>query len=76
MFNGFTYNIDKIENTNGAIFSSRESSSTTNHYPIEKIMELNQQISEQNQKNADLYERLLLAEKEKIALLEKMLAEK
>ena len=76
MFNGFTCNIDKIENANGAIFSSRESSTTTNNYPIEKMMELNQQISELNQKNAELYERMLQAEKEKNAFLEKMLAEK
>ena len=69
MLDGFTCNIEKIENANGAIFSSRESSTTTNNYPIEKIMEL-------NQKNADLYERLLQAEKEKVYFLEKMLAPK
>jgi len=87
MMSSFTCNIDKIENTNGAIFSilkDGSNSNPTNHYyPIEKIMELNQQISEQNQKNADLYERMLQSEKEKItfleekvAFLEKMLAEK
>ena len=86
MFNGFTYNIDKIENSN-AIFSISKDDSTlspTNHYyPIEKIMELNKQNAELTQKNADLYERMLQSEKEKnafleekVAFLEKMLAEK
>ena len=79
MFDSFTYNIDKIENTNGtfSIFSKEGSpTNNTNNYPIEKLMEL-------NQKNAELYERLLQAEKEKNAFekeknafLEKMLAEK
>ena len=72
MFNGFTCNIDKIQNNTGAISISKEGSpptNNTNNYPIEKIMEL-------NQKNAELYERLLQAEKEKVAFLEKMLAEK
>ena len=68
MFDGFTCNIDKIENTNSAFSFSAEGSPTNNYYPIEKIMEL-------NQKNAELYERLLLAEKEKNAFLEKMIAE-
>jgi len=87
MFSGFTCNFDKIENTNGAIFSilkDGSSSTPTNHYyPIEKIMELNKQNAELTQKNADLYERMLQSEKEKnafleekVAFLEKMLAEK
>ena len=79
ILNKFTYNIDKIENSN-AIFSISKDDSTlspTNHYyPIEKLMELNKQNAELTQKNAELYERLLLAEKEKVAFLEKMLAEK
>ena len=70
MFDSFTYHIDKVQNTNGAISISRDGTTPTNHnYPLEKIMEL-------NQKNAELYERLLQAEKEKIAFLEKMLAER
>ena len=77
MFSSFTYNIDKIENANGAFSISKDDSSlTNNYYPIEKLMELNQKIS-------DLYERMLQSEKEKVAVerekvtfLEKMLAEK
>ena len=77
MFNGFTCNIDKIENTNGAISISNDGKTpTTYNYPIEQLMIL-------NQKNADLYERMLQSEKEKVgfleeknAFLEKMLAEK
>ena len=69
MFDSFTYNIDKVQNSHGAIFSSKDSTHTNHNYPLEKIMEL-------NQKNAELYERLLQAEKEKIAFLEKMLAER
>ena len=77
MLNTFTYHIDKIENANGAFSISKdESVLTNNYYPIEKIMELNQQLSELNQKISDLYERMLQAEKEKNAFLEKMLAEK
>ena len=69
IFDNFIH-IDKIQNTNGAIFSiSKDDAPTNNYYPIEKIMEL-------NQKNTELYERLLQAEKEKVAFLEKMLAEK
>ena len=65
-----TYNsIDKVENANGTILISKDSSNTNNHYSIEKLMEL-------NNKNAELYERLLKAEREKSALLEKMLNEK
>jgi len=70
MVDNFTYHIDKIENSNGSLSFSKEGSPPTNYYyPIEKIMEL-------NQKNAELYERLLQTEKEKNALLERMLAEK
>jgi len=72
MFDNFTYNIDKIENSNAIFSISRDNSSSTPtnyNYPIEKIMEL-------NQKNADLYERMLQAEKEKVTFLEKMLVEK
>ena len=70
MFDNFTYNIDKIENSNGSFsFFSKEGSPVNYYCPIEKIMELNQKIS-------DLYERMLQSEKEKVAFLEKMLAEK
>jgi transcriptional regulator with XRE-family HTH domain len=67
MFDSFTYHIDKVQNTNGAFSFSKENVSTNNNYPIEKIMEL-------NLKNAELYERLLQAEREKNAFLEQMLA--
>ena len=72
MMNSFTYNIDKIENSNAIFSISKDSSSSTPtnyYYPIEKIMELNKQ-------NADLYERMLQAEKEKVSFLKKLLAEK
>jgi len=66
----FTYNsIDKVENANGTIMISKDSSNTNHHYSIEKLMEL-------NNKNTELYERLLSEKKEKILLLEKMLNEK
>jgi len=71
-FDCFTYNnIDKLENSNGTILISKDSSSTNtnNNYPIEKLMEL-------NYKNAELYERLIRAEKEKNEILEKVLNEK
>ena len=71
MFDSYTYNIDKIQNSDGSnlLFSKDAANTNTNHnYPLEKLMEL-------NQKNADLYERLLQAEKEKTALLEKILSE-
>ena len=70
MLDSFIYNIDKIQDSNGWMFSSKDGTANTNHYyPIEKIMEL-------QHKNTELYERLLQAEKEKIALLEKMLVGK
>ena len=70
MFDTFTYHIDKIQNTNGAISISKDGSTPTNYYyPLEKLMEL-------HYKNAELYERLLQAEKEKNVFLEKMLATK
>ena len=66
----FTYNsIDKVENSNGTIMISKDSSNTNNNYPIEKLMEL-------NNKNTELYERLIQENKEKIALLEKMIKDK
>ena len=67
MFDSYTYHIDKIQNSNGGGFSLRDcTNANTNNYPIEKLMEL-------HHKNTELYERLLQAEKEKNALLEKML---
>ena len=66
MFDNFVYHIDKVQNSNEAIFGSKIGDSSYYNYPIEKIMEL-------NQKNTELYERLLQAEKEKNALLEKVL---
>jgi len=66
MLNNFIYNFDKIQNTNGAFSFSKDCSNTNNNYPIEKLMELHQE-------NVELHERLLHAEKEKNALLEKML---
>ena len=69
MFDNYTYNIDKIQDSAGCIFGQKESTNTNHNYPLEKLMEL-------NQKNAELYERLLQAEKEKTAWLEKILAGK
>ena len=69
MLDNYIYHIDKIQNTNGAFSISKDGFPTNNHYPIEKIMEL-------NHKNTELYERLLQAEKEKSVFLEKMLADK
>ena len=70
MFDNFTYNIEKIQNTHGVFSVSKDSSiPTNNHYPIEKLMELHRE-------NVELYERLLQSEKEKNAYLEKMLSEK
>ena len=70
MFNNFNYHFDKIENTNGALTISKDGSPPTNfNYPIEKLMELHRE-------SIELYERLLQTEKEKNALLERMLAEK
>ena len=67
MFNNFTYHIDKIENTNGAISLSKDGVTPTNYnYPLEKLMEMHRE-------NIELYERLLQAEKEKNAIFEKML---
>jgi len=66
MFDSFTYNIDKVENSNGWMFSQKDSTNTNHNYPLEKLMEL-------NNKNAELYERLLQAEKEKNELLEKLM---
>jgi len=67
MFDSFTYHIDKIQNSHGANFSLKDGTNTNHNYPIEKIMEL-------NLKNAELYERLLQAEREKNAFLEQILA--
>ena len=67
IFESIIYNIDKLENSNGEISISKFN--TTNNYSIEKIMEL-------NNKNVELYERLLQAEKDKNYYLEKMLEEK
>ena len=59
MLDSYTYHIDKIPNTNGAISISKDGSTPTNYYyPIEKLIEL-------HHKNMELYERLLQAEKEK-----------
>ena len=73
MFDSFNYHIDKIQNSDGSVLCFKDGTNTnsnTNHnYPLEKLMEL-------NQKNAELYERLLQAEKEKTAWLEKILAGK
>ena len=67
MLNNFIYHIDNIQNTHGAISISKDGSTPTNYYyPIEKLMELHQETIE-------LHERLLQAEKEKNAFLEKML---
>jgi len=66
MINIYTNHIDKTGNTNDVFLISKEGSPSTNYFPIKEIMEL-------NQKNNELYERLLQAEKEKTAFLEKML---
>ena len=66
MINIYTNHIDKTGNTNDVFSISKEGSPSTNYFPIKEIMEL-------NQKNNELYERLLQAEKEKTAFLEKML---
>ena len=66
MLDYFIYNINT---QNGAFSFSKEganANTNTTNYPIEKLMEL-------QHKNTELYERLLQAEKEKNALLEKML---
>lgn len=70
MFDSYTYHIDKIQNSNGGFSSLRDfaNATNTNNYPIEKLMEL-------HHKNTELYERLLQAEKEKNALLEKMMSD-
>ena len=65
----YTYHIDKVQNSNGTILISKDGTNRNQNYPIEKLMEL-------NRKNTELYERLIQAEKEKNAILEKMLNEK
>jgi len=61
---------DKSQSTNNVFSISEDSSSFINyHYFIEKLMEM-------NQKNTELYERLLQSEKEKVVFFEKMFAEK
>ena len=65
----YTYHIDKVQNSNGTILISKDGTNRNHNYPIEKLMEL-------NKKNTELYERLILVEKEKNAMLEKMLNEK
>jgi len=68
----YNYNIDKIQNSGGGVAVSHLQDSTnnnTNNYPIEKLMEL-------HNKNTELYERLLQAERDKSAFFEKMLDDK
>jgi len=68
MLDNFIYNFDKIQDSNGWVF--KDGTTNTNYnYPIEKLMELHQET-------VKLHERLLQAEKEKNAFLEKMLAGK
>jgi len=65
----YNYNIDNIQNSDGGVslLHLKDSTNTNNNnYPIEKLMEL-------HNKNTELYERLLQTEREKNALIERML---
>ena len=72
IFDGFICHIENKQNSN-AIFSISMEGSSSTPANCSILIEQNKELI---QKNDELYERLLQAEKEKVAFLEKMLAEK